>query len=95
MSISMPGHEYTKMNVLIPALKILIVQWRNAFVMKHPLGDGGLYRGSQEHRIAQQKYLNSLGKLALVTTEDKWLRAERVLQTKEKCVRDQTLKRDV
>lgn len=86
MSISMPGHEYTEMNVLIPALKVLIVQWRNAFVMKRPPGDGGLYTGSQEHRIAQQKYLNSLGKLARVTTEDKWLTAERVLQTKEKCV---------
>lgn len=88
----MPGHEYTEMNVLISVLKVLIVQWRNAFVMKRPSGDGDLYRGSQEHRIAQQKYLNSLGKSALVTIEDKWLRAERVLQTKEKCVRDQTLK---
>lgn len=56
----------------------------NAFVMKHPLGDGGVYRGSQEHRVAQQKYLNSLGKLVLVTTEDKWLRAERILWKQRK-----------
>lgn len=46
MSISMPGHEYTEMNVLISVLKVLIVQWRNAFVMKRPSGDGDLYRGS-------------------------------------------------
>lgn len=93
MSISMPDHECTEMNVLIPALEVLIVQWRNAFVMKRSPGDGGLYRGSQEHRIAQQKYLNSLGKVSTCNYRRQVIKSRQSIANKRKvCVRDQTLK---
>lgn len=49
MSISMLGHVYTEMNVMMPDLKGLTVQWRNSFVMKCPPGDGGLCKGSSRN----------------------------------------------
>lgn len=50
MSISMRGHEYTELAVLIPALKGLTVQQRNSVVMKHPPGDGGLCRDGSSNK---------------------------------------------
>lgn len=61
MSISVLDHEYSEMNVMIPALKGLTVQWSNSFVTKHPPGDKGLC-----------KYSNRIGWLSAELCKAPW-----------------------
>lgn len=91
MSISMPGHEYTEMHVLIPAVKVLIVQWRNAFVMKHPPGDGGLYRGRTQESPANIS--KQPGEVNTCNYRRQVVKSRESIANKRKvCVRAQTLK---